>query len=69
MKIKDKKKYIYLVEDSSPQIEIGRKPVVIRFPIELLHKLDAHLNGQYGMNRTVWILQAIQEKLERENES
>lgn len=45
-----------------------RKSVVIRFPIELLHKLDAHLSFKYGMNRTVWILQAIQEKLEKEDE-
>ena len=52
--------------DSTHSVEIGRKSVVIRFPSELLEKIDKAVEERYGLNRTAWLLQAAQEKLERE---
>lgn len=53
--------------DSTKSVDIGRKSVVVRIPIELLEKIDKEVEGLYGMNRTGWLLQAAQEKLERDN--
>jgi hypothetical protein len=54
--------------DTTNLVEIGRKSIVVRIPLELLEKIDKAVDRRYGMTRTAWLLQAAQEKLERENE-
>lgn len=49
------------------QKEGDRKSIVLRFPLELLDLIDKAVEGRYGMTRTAWLLQAAQEKLERDN--
>lgn len=41
--------------------------VTIRLPSKWLEKIDAAVEERCGMNRNAWLLQAAQEKLEREN--
>lgn len=47
----------------------NRKAISLRFPLELLELIDKAVEERYGMTRTTWLLQAAQEKLERENEN
>ena len=54
--------------DATQSEDVGRKSIVVRFPIELLAKIDEAVGDRYGMSRTAWILQATQEKLERDDE-
>lgn len=41
--------------------------VTIRLPEKWLKKIDEAVDARCGMNRNAWLLQAAQEKLEREN--
>lgn len=45
-----------------------RKSVVLRFPKDFLDKIDQAVEKRVGMNRMAWLLQAAQEKLERDND-
>ena len=47
--------------------EEERKSIVVRMPSDFLEKIDAAVGKRVGMNRMAWILQAAQEKLERDN--
>lgn len=47
--------------------EEERKSVIIRMPTEFLEKIDTAVSKRVGMNRMAWLLQAAQEKLERDN--
>jgi hypothetical protein len=42
--------------------------VTIRLPGKWLEKIDEAVEGRCGMNRNAWLLQAAQEKLERDGE-
>jgi hypothetical protein len=46
--------------------EEERKSIVIRMPADFLEKIDTAVSKRVGMNRMAWILQAAQEKLERD---
>lgn len=39
----------------------------LRIPSEMLSEVDKKVEARIGMNRTAWILEAIQEKLRQEN--
>lgn len=51
--------------DQETKTSIAR--VTIRLPSKWLDKIDKAVAGRCGMNRNAWLLQAAQEKLEREN--
>lgn len=38
----------------------------LRMPMHAIERIDVLISKKMGMNRTSWILQAIQEKLERD---
>jgi hypothetical protein len=42
-------------------------PICLRMPESFLDLIHKALKGKVGMNRTAWVLQAAQEKLERDN--
>lgn len=39
---------------------------LLRIKPEFLEQIDLLIDGEIGMNKTVWILEAIQEKIKRE---
>ncbi len=41
----------------------------LRIRTDLLEKIDNRLHNRLGMKKTSWILEAIQEKLKREDEN
>ena len=44
------------------------KPILLKIPLNWLEKIDKSVEERYGMTRTTWLLQAAQEKIEREND-
>jgi hypothetical protein len=47
--------------------EKGFKNILIRMPIGILSELDAWVEKKPWINRTQWIVEAIHEKLNKEN--
>lgn len=41
--------------------------MLLRVKNEFLNQIDMLIEDEIGMNRTIWILEAIQEKIKREN--
>lgn len=52
--------------DSINSSEVGKKAVILKMPADFLKKVDNAVAKRIGMNRMAWILQAVQEKLERD---
>lgn len=46
--------------------ENAKQSIVLRIPQPLLNDVDEKVKKRYGITRTGWILEAIQEKLEKE---
>jgi hypothetical protein len=42
------------------------KSLCLRMPLEMLNQIDSSVKKRIGLPRTVWILEAIQEKLKKE---
>ncbi len=72
----DKKKEIEEVISRGGQVPSDNKSksekedsisICLRMPKEFLLQVDLEVKKRVGMNRTAWILEAIQEKLERRN--
>lgn len=47
--------------------ENEKHSVVLRIPLPLLEMIDKEVGSRYGMTRTGWILEAIQDKLEEDH--
>lgn len=43
-----------------------KQTILLRVPVELLERVDKLVESLYGIKRTGWILQAMQEKWKRE---
>src|SRR5574337_75201 len=63
--LEDKYKFI----DGVPELTLEKnkiiKSLILRIPTNLLNLIDNTVQAKFGFNRHMWILQAIQEKLER----
>lgn len=44
-----------------------KRTILLRVPVELLERVDKLIESLYGIKRSGWILQAMQEKWERED--
>jgi metal-responsive CopG/Arc/MetJ family transcriptional regulator len=42
------------------------KSISLRIPEDFINKIDNELEKRYGMKRTSWVMEAIQEKFKRD---
>jgi hypothetical protein len=45
----------------------NKKTIALMMPVDFLSQMDSMIRSRVGLSRNAWILEAIQEKIERES--
>jgi hypothetical protein len=52
--------------DVKAKKDAGFKNILVRVPVDVLDEISALIRAEPELNRTLWIVQALREKLKRE---